>query len=104
MLLVGVLLGLLLGAVVGWLAARLRQAETLPLPAAEDPEIAAARHRAELAAVRQEEAEARSVLQADVAHAEATVAGLRETVASLQQRLVDARADHQSLLEAHRRE
>lgn len=106
MLLVGVLLGLLLGAVLGWLAARLRQAEAAPpvLPPVEDPEIAAARHRAEIAAIRQEEAEARAVLQSDVAHAEATVTGLRETVVNLQQSLATARADHQTMVEAHRRE
>lgn len=104
MLLLGVLLGLLLGAVVGWLAARLRQVEATPLHVADDPELAAARHRAEIAAVRQEEAEARAVLQADVAHAEATAAGLRESVASLQRSLADARADHQALIETHRRE
>ncbi|HSX68598.1 DNA recombination protein RmuC [Nocardioides sp.] len=106
MLLLGVLLGLLLGAALGWLAARLRQADTVPpaLPSFEDPEVTAARHRAEIASVRQEEAEARAVLQADVAHAEATVTGLREAVASLQQSLATARSDHQTMVEAHRRE
>ncbi|MDO7866804.1 DNA recombination protein RmuC [Nocardioides jiangxiensis] len=107
MLLIGLLLGLLVGAALGWLAARVRldaAAAALPTPVVEDPEVAAAHHRAEIAAIRHEEAEVRATLQAEVAHAEATVAGLRDTVARLQQALVTARDDHQALLESQRRD
>jgi DNA recombination protein RmuC len=108
MALIGMLLlGLLLGAALGWLAARLRAVADdaqVVLPETEDPAVVAARHSAEIARIRQEEAEARSVLQADVAHAEATVAGLRDTVAGLQQSLAAAREDHRAVVEAHRRD
>lgn len=108
MALIGMLfLGLLLGAALGWLAAQLRAATdeaASDLPAVDDPAVVAAQHAAEIARIRQDEAEARSVLQADVAHAEATVAGLRETVTGLQQALAAAREDHRAVVEAHRRD
>ncbi|TCJ23398.1 DNA recombination protein RmuC [Nocardioides jejuensis] len=103
MLLIGLLLGLLVGAALGWLAARVLSVSA-PGTVVEDPEIAAARHRADVAAIRQEESEARATLQADVAHAEATVSGLRDTVAGLQQALSTARDDHRALLETQRRD
>lgn len=106
--LIGVLLlGILLGAALGWLTAQWRsatEAARSPAATAPDPAVAAAQHLAQLSAVRQEEAEARSVLQADVAHAEATVTGLRETVSGLQEALAAAREDNRALVETQRRD
>lgn len=108
MQLIGVLLlGILLGAALGWLAAQLRAATGPAAQAAhelEDPEVLVARHRAEVSQIRQEEAEARAGIQAEVAHAEATVIGLRDTVTQLQAALMTARDDQRSLLEAQRRD
>ncbi len=75
---IGVLLvGLAVGGVVGWL---LRQWRIEPVPAAQSPEVLAARHDAVVAQVRREEAEARAAVQSELAAALASVERLGEAL------------------------
>lgn len=95
------IIGIAVGAALGWLAARARVA---PLPTSEDPAVTEARHEAIVAGIRQSEAEQRARLGADLARSEATVEGLQHNVVALQEALQSAQREHRALLDAHRRE
>lgn len=73
------LVGLVVGTVVGWLA---RQSRIRPLPPEASPEVQAARQEALVQQVRHEEAQARAATQAELAAALAAVDELRDSLAS----------------------
>lgn len=76
--LVGVLLlGLVLGAVVGWTLGR---SNAVTSASAADPAVLEARHQAVVAQLRQEEAEARAEVSRELAAAEASIAGLQDAL------------------------
>ncbi|GAA4821934.1 DNA recombination protein RmuC [Nocardioides caeni] len=111
------LVGLLLGAGLGWLARQVTLPVVEPVaPAdpAEAPEVVAARHERDLAALQHQVDLANSraeVLVAQVREQEAAaVSGVRSDLATaaaqvdeLRAALADARAQHQALLESQRR-
>ncbi|TXL63218.1 DNA recombination protein RmuC [Aeromicrobium terrae] len=76
--LVGVLLlGLVLGALVGWTLGR---SNAVTSASAADPAVLEARHQAVVAQLRQEEAEARAEVSRELAAAEASIAGLQDAL------------------------
>lgn len=96
-LLLGLAVGVALGAVVGLLAARLRAASATPVDVPVDPELLEARHQAILAELRSEDAAARAEVLAQLAGAEASIAGLRA-------QLGDAQEQYRELLDRTRRD
>ncbi|WP_408899422.1 DNA recombination protein RmuC [Nocardioides sp. R1-1] len=106
-ILLALLLGLLLGAGVGWLARQATLPPATQLPADEAPEVVAERHEAALAALRAdhqlalaetraEEAAVRAAVQAELTGALATVEQLRDAVD-------EARGQYRALVEQQRR-
>jgi DNA recombination protein RmuC len=76
--LVGVLLlGLVLGALVGW---SLGRSNAVTSASAADPAVLEARHQAVVAQLRQEEAEARAEVSRELAAAEASISGLQDAL------------------------
>lgn len=95
------LVGIALGAALGWFAAR---SQATPAVTGPDPAVAAARHEAALAELRRQEGESRAQVESELARAEATVEGLRSTVGALQESLAGAQAEVRGLLERQRRD
>ena len=93
-LLLGLAVGVILGAVIGVLVARSRRASTA---VDADPAVLEARHAAAVAELRSREAEARTELSAELAAAQASLAGLRE-------QLVDAQGQYRDLMDRTRLE
>ncbi|WP_207453577.1 DNA recombination protein RmuC [Herbiconiux sp. SYSU D00978] len=81
-----VLLGLLVGAGLGWVAgvAATRSRRTAADCGHDDPQLVEARHAAQLSAVRAEEQRAHAELRAELSGLEATAQGLRQQVATAQ--------------------
>jgi len=115
LLLVGLVIGVALGIPSGLVLARRRAASTL----GEDPALVAARHAAEVAAVRAEEASLRSALErehgqlrageaarsAEVhGRLQAQISGLSAEVGGLQRELDGHQDRYRDLLERHQRE
>ncbi|QNE33745.1 DNA recombination protein RmuC [Leifsonia shinshuensis] len=97
-LLLGLLLGLLIGAAgAGFAVARLLRSREAAAPAVEDPAIVAARHERELLEVRAQEAAAQAALRTELAAADTRVD-------SLQEQLLGAREQLQRVEERHRAE
>jgi DNA recombination protein RmuC len=97
--LVGVmLLGLVLGALVGWTIGR---GNAVSSASATDPAVLEARHQAVVAQLRQEEAEARAEVTRELAAAEASVKGLQDALEQArreaQQRAESERAENKVL-------
>lgn len=90
--LIGLGIGLLLGAVLGLLIARLRQAA-----AGTDPRMLQSRHETALAELRAAEFEARARVEAELSSVQATATALREQVGGLHEQ-------HRELLERQRAE
>ncbi|MEV5002156.1 DNA recombination protein RmuC [Nocardioides sp. LML1-1-1.1] len=90
--LLALLVGLALGAGVGWV---LRQATFVPPAPAEDPALAEARHELALAALREQEASVRAAIEADLAAAQTSVDELRQSLQA-------AREQHQAVVEQQR--
>lgn len=86
------LLGLLLGAGVGWLV---REKTFTPAAPTEDPALVQARHDLAVAELRQQEASARSVIQEELAATGAQVD-------ALQTALEDAREQYRALIDQQR--
>ncbi|MEO6533663.1 MAG: DNA recombination protein RmuC [Pseudolysinimonas sp.] len=80
-LLIGLLVGVVLGAVIGVLVARSRRASTA---VDVDPAVIEARHSVMVAELRSREAEARAEVSAQLAAAQASLAGLREQLGAAQ--------------------
>ncbi|RLQ85673.1 DNA recombination protein RmuC [Mycetocola zhadangensis] len=93
MLLLGLFLGLLGGAAIGWLV---RSQSTRAL-GAENPALLAARHEAELTRIQSQEAERRAQLAELLGRAETRADGLQE-------RIDAQREQYQELVERHRLE
>lgn len=79
-ILLAVLVGLLLGAGVGWIARQATLPAPEPAPEVEDPALAEARHELALADLRSREAAARAAVEAELASVQATADQLREAV------------------------
>jgi DNA recombination protein RmuC len=97
--LVGVLLlGLVLGALVGWTIGRGNAVTSASGP---DPAVLEARHQAVVAQLRQEEAEARAEVARELAAAEASIKGLQDALEQArreaQQRAETDRAENKVL-------
>lgn len=104
LLVIGLVVGILLGALGAWFLGARRQSQTTASPV-EDPALVAARHQAELAAleaahaaeqarVLADEQRAQAELRAELASIEATADGLREQIES-------ARAQYREIVERH---
>jgi DNA recombination protein RmuC len=89
--------GLALGAALGWLAGRTRREVEVDVEPGVDPLVLEAQHAAELMRVRHEEALARADLEQQLSAARASVEGLRD-------QLVQAQDQHRQTVEAHRQE
>lgn len=89
-LVIVLLIGLLVGAALGWTLARARVSS-------DDPGLLAARHAQVVAEIRHEEAAARAAVTQRLAEADATGRGLREA-------LDEARGQYREAIEQHRRE
>lgn len=90
--LLALLVGLALGAGVGWV---LRQATFAPPAPVEDPALVEARHELALAALREQEAAVRAAIEADLAAAQTSVEELRQTLQA-------TREQHQAIVEQAR--
>jgi DNA recombination protein RmuC len=90
-LVIGLVVGIVIGAVIGALIVRSRRASASP--SVESPEIARARHDADLAQVRADEAAQRAELSAQLAAVTATASGLREQIAANQEQFREL-SDH----------
>ena len=112
-LLIGLVVGVALGGLVGWLLRGAAPVQEVEVEVGEDPALVEARHQHALAEVRAEEAAARSTLEHELTAARATVeqdlaaerastTGLREQLASVQQQLRDTVEQHRA--EARKRE
>ena len=93
--LLALLVGLLLGAGVGWLVRQATLVPAEPPAPAEDPALVAARHELALAELRQQEAAVRSAIEADLAAAQTSADELRQALQA-------AREQHQALAEHQR--
>ena len=85
-LLLGLLVGVVLGAVIGALVARGRRVTTA---VDADPAVIQARHAVIVAELRSQESEARAEVTAQLAAAEASLAGLREQLGAAQNQYRD---------------
>jgi len=85
-LLLGLAVGVILGAVIGALVARSRRTSTA---VDADPAVIEARHAAIVAELRSQESQARAEVTAQLAAAEASLAGLREQLAAAQNQYRD---------------
>jgi DNA recombination protein RmuC len=90
-------IGLIVGAALGALAAVFLRGRSQSLPVTEDPAVLEARHAAAIADVRAEEAALRAELAADLASASATADALRTQIEQL-------REQHNEILERQRAE
>ncbi|MGI9823783.1 DNA recombination protein RmuC [Agromyces sp. Marseille-Q5079] len=109
LLVIGLVVGIALGALATWFLASKRAAEaTVDAPAVEDPALVEARHQAEISAlqaggaaeqarIRAEEQQAQAQLQAELAAVQATTVGLREQIES-------ARTQYREIVERQRSE
>lgn len=79
-LIIGIGAGLVLGALIGWLFARLRRTSG----DGEDPAVLQARHEVALAELRAVEQSAKAALAAELASAQATATALKDQVGGLQ--------------------
>ncbi len=92
-LIIGIGAGLVLGAVIGWLVARLRRTTS----EGDDPAVLQARHETALAELRSAEQSAQARLAAEFAAVQATAAALQGQVVGLQEQ-------HRELVERQRAE
>jgi DNA recombination protein RmuC len=90
-------IGLIVGAALGALAAVFLRGRSQSLPVTEDPAVLEARHAAAIADVRAKEAALRAELAADLASASATADALRTQIEQL-------REQHSEILERQRAE
>jgi DNA recombination protein RmuC len=92
-LLIGLVVGIALGAVIGVLGTKSRAST----PSGDNPEVLQAQHQAALSDLRGQEQEARATLSAELASAQATAHELRAQVSELQEQ-------HREILERQRTE
>ena len=98
-LLIGLLVGLAVGAGLGWLARAMRPVEIAePAEPVEDPAVTQARHERIVAEIRHEESAARARVESDLAAASASLEGLREHLAVAQQQMRDTETRHREQL------
>ncbi|MGH1526160.1 DNA recombination protein RmuC [Leifsonia sp. L25] len=96
-LLLGLLLGLLVGAAgAGYAVARLLRSREAAAPTVEDPAIVAARHEKELLEVRAEEAAAQAGLRAELAAADTRVDALQEQLRGMHEKLRETEERHRA--------
>jgi len=93
-LLVGLFVGVALGAVVGMQLGRARSAD---LAGAESPAVMAARHAQQIAEVRHEERSVQAQIERDLAETRATADGLREQIDA-------ARLQYREMTDRHRQD
>ena len=103
-LIIGIGVGLVLGALIGWLLGRLRHTAA----AGADPAVLQARHETALAELRSVEQSAKSTLAAELASAQATANALKDQVGGLQDQhrefLARQRSDQEAQTERERAE
>ncbi len=110
LLLLGLVVGLLLGGALGWLARSLRTEAVVeaPEPVGEHPDVVQARHEQRLAEVRTEAAaelaRMESSLSAAKAQVESRLAAAEAQAAELRERVASAQQQYRDVLEQHRRE
>jgi DNA recombination protein RmuC len=92
-LIIGIGAGLVLGAIIGWLSARLRRTPS----EGDDPAVLQARHETALAELRSAEQAAQAKLAAEFAAAQATATALQGQILGLQEQ-------HRELVERQRAE
>lgn len=93
--LLALLVGLLLGAGVGWLARQATFVPAEPPAPVEDPALVAARHELAVAELRQQEASVRAAIEADLAAAQTSTDELRQALQA-------AREQHAAYVEQQR--
>ena len=92
-LIIGIGVGLVLGAIIGWLVGRVRRASA----EGDDPAVIQARHETALAQLRSDEQAAQSRLIAELA-------GVQATASALQTQIVGLQDQHRDLVERQRTE
>lgn len=93
--LLALLVGLLLGAGLGWLARQATFVPAEPPAPVEDPTLVAARHELAVAELRQQEASVRAAIEADLAAAQTSTDELRQALQA-------AREQHAAYVEQQR--
>jgi len=106
LLIIGLVVGVALGALATWFVAARRAAGSSDgSPALEDPALVAARHEAQLAAVQAEHAAERARLLADEQRAQAELraelSAIEATAEGLREQILSARQQYREIVERH---